>query len=1048
MSRAATHSNGIVSSDQPIKTEFAPGERPLYFKNEGLFSDPFLTHHLPSLENLNKKDASLKYLDEYWNEASYEGYGALSHAYAQIIYIWDQYNEFLPDYNEAQLEERWIKPIFKLLGWTYEVQDSKTKRAKRNVPDYSLFQSGESYIKAKKTKTDEAYFKHVSSVADAKAWKIALDGIGRSNNNPSYQIVRYMEHSEQEWAILTNGRFWRLYSTRSNSKHTTYYEIDLVSLITKRDDERFKYFYNMFRKDAFIKENGKQCFLDVVFEEGVYYAKEVEDNLKYRVFEVVEGIAKGFVRNRVSLTEDQLKEIYDHSLYYLFRLMFILNCESKNLLSVDQTSDYYEYSLRRQITRLKEQFDGSQNWSAQSRTYDLINSLFDMLANGDERIGVHGFGSEVFSSGKPEFYNLNSIPDFNLNEALVQLACDYDDSSNSDELQFIDYKRLSENHLGSLFEGLLEYKLDYADEKLAVSKSGKIKKCSDLTEKQKKSLKNSVINKDELFLSSESGERKATGSYYTPQMIVDCIIKRTLGPICSNKSPANILKVRVCDPAMGSGHFLLGVVKYLEELIQDYIYKDEKNNDIDLDKLRWEILDKCIFGVDINPLAVELSKFSLWMYTARKGFRLERLSDQLMCGDSLVDSMPNYKHNFDWNMSIWKKKNIAKFDAIVGNPPYVFTRGQHFDSDQKSYFEKFKTGKGKLNTFALFFERSMDLVKKGAPVGFICPSNLLRTTTYEPLRKFLLNETNIYEIADPDFHVFKGVTAETVLVFSLNEKSNGPLSIVKISEDGSSEHLRKANQSKYSKNVSSVFTINMTKEQLDVFENIVSRSTPLEEFTDYIIEGIVTPKGKGKYICTGKPKTKKYKPFLEGKDIGAFRTFYKKKFIMYDRNILHRARPEEVFLADEKILIQRISGGKRPVVAAYDNEQYYSFASINNVILKNEWKGWYKYLTGILNSQLLNSYYGLNFTNFSNLTVNIAGTFLEKLPIIFDKNRKGELDKLVSDLLKSKSGSSKEASVVDKIDQCVYKIYDLNSNEKRIVDEVYESIEVDEVEAA
>ena len=189
-----------------------------------------------------------------------------------------------------------------------------------------------------------------------------------------------------------------------------------------------------------------------------YYAKEVEDNLKYRVFEVVEEIAKGFVRNRTSLSEEQLKEIYDHSLYYLFRLMFVLNCESKNLLSVDQTSDYFEYSLRRQIARLKEQFDGSQNWSSQSRTYDLINSLYELLANGDEKIGVHGFGTEVFSSGLAEFYDTHSIPDFNLNKALVQLACDYDDTNDSADLQFIDYKRLSEDHLGSLFEGLLEYK--------------------------------------------------------------------------------------------------------------------------------------------------------------------------------------------------------------------------------------------------------------------------------------------------------------------------------------------------------------------------------------------------------------------------------------------------------------------------------------------------------------------------------------------------------------------------------------------------------------
>ena len=531
-------------------------------------------------------------------------------------------------------------------------------------------------------------------------------------------------------------------------------------------------------------------------------------------------------------------------------------------------------------------------------------------------------------------------------------------------------------------------------------------------------------------------------------MIVDYIVKRTLDPICSGLKPAEILEIRVCDPAMGSGHFLLGVVKYIEELIQDHIFKDEKNTDVDLDKLRWDILDGCIFGVDINPLAVELAKFSLWMYTVRKGFTLERLSDQLMCGDSLADAIPNYEHNFDWNKSIWKKRGIDKFDAIVGNPPYVFTRGQHFDSEQKTYFDKFQTGKGKLNTFALFFERSMELVKEEAPVGFICPSTLLRTTTYEPLRKFLVDQTNIYEIADPDFHVFKGVTVETVLVFATNQSTVEPVSIVSISEDGSSSHLRKIDQKKLSKNVSNVFAINMTREQQDLFTKVVARGTPLEDYTDYIIEGIVTPKGKGKYICTGKPKTKKYKPLLEGKDIGAYRTFYKKRFIMYDRDILHRARPEEVFLADEKILIQRISGGKRPLVAAYDNEQHYTFASINNVILKKDWEDWYKYLIGLLNSQLLNAYYGLNFTNFSNLTVNIARTFLERLPIVFDKKQKAQLDKLVSELLKAKPNGSKESSILNAIDQYVYKIYGLTASEKKIVNDVYDSIEFEEGEVA
>lgn len=735
---------------QPRRTDFAPGERPLYFNNRGLFSDPFLAYHLPDLEKKSGRDSGSRYLNDYWNEPAYEGYNSFNLVYAQMLSMWDQYADLLPDYNEAQLEERWIKPILKLLGWSYEVQDSKTKQAKRNVPDYSLFSSEEDYIKAKKSKTDEAYFEHVLAVADAKAWRIPLDGIGRSNNNPSYQIVRYMEHADSDWGILTNGRFWRLYTTRSYSKHTTFYEIDLESLLVKRDDERFKYFYSFFRREAFLSNTSSaQCFLDVVFENGVYYAKDVEENLKRRVFEVVEGIARGFIGTS-KLSEAEMKQAYEHSLYYLFRLMFILNCESKGLLAVDKTSDYYEYSLRKLITNLKAQYDGNQNWSSQARTYGLIADLFDLLAKGDDRIGIHGFGDEVFASGDRKFFETRKIQDHHLNAALVQLACDYSDDG--EDLQFIDYKRLSEDHLGTLFEGLLEYQLTFAKQKMAVTKSGEVKSWNELSDKQRRGSNTSVIEKDQPYLASGAGERKLTGSYYTPSYVVDFIAKSTLEPLIAGKTNKEILKLRIVDPAMGSAHFLIGVIRYLEDVILENVNAgDESVQDSESLGVRWLILHNCIFGADINPLAVELAKFSLWIYSAERSQNLEPLSDQLFCIDSLLEEK---------RWATFRKS--GGFDAVVGNPPYV--RQEHLKQHKETFQSKFAVYHGMTDLYAYFIEQGISILSPAGRFGMIVSNKWFRTDSGAPLRAWLKEQGLTLIVDFGDLPVFKGIAAYPCIV--------------------------------------------------------------------------------------------------------------------------------------------------------------------------------------------------------------------------------------------------------------------------------------------
>ncbi len=731
--------------DAPKKAETRPDGTSLYFNNNGLFSENYLRFRLPE----EKHDS---FILEHWET---EPLPAFSECYEWMLSTWSEMKDILKDQNEAQLEDKWIRPILKRLGWTYEVQDRLQKRGKTQIPDYSLFADDKSYIKAKSATTDAAYFKHALAVADAKAMGINLDGIGRTNNNPSYQIIRYMEDTGQTWGILTDGEYWRLYSLNSESKFSTYYEINIRKALASRDDERFKYFFNFFRKEAFLKKGSNaQSFLDVVYKGGEQYARSVETQLKERAFRITQSICRGFATQYPSLGEQELNEVYQHSLYYLFRLIFILNAEAKGIFEVNDLSDYFPASLRTLAIDLKHDFEIGRNWSAQTKSYQHISQLMALLEKGDKSIGVVNLGSEIFSRAK-DYYKKRSIPDSILNPAIVELACAYDES---DDLKFIDYKRLSPDHLGSLFEGLLEYKLVEAKEKLA-DDAGKIVAWKDLPEKKRTKLKASVIEKAELYLENGTGERKSTGSYYTPSYIVDYLVSKVVGPLCDGKEAQDILNLRICDPAMGSGHFLIGTVKFLEEKILDALYRKEDDPTINPEEIRHQVLHNCIHGVDINPLAVELAKFSLWMYSVRRGHELEPLDDQLKFGNSLVDKNAAYSKSFNWPDVFPAIFKGGGFSGLVGNPPF----NAELSADTKKMFKlKYKEQVAdNLNTAYLFCLRAMEIAAKSGRVGFVLPKSLYYSSTWTRARQEVL--PYLEETGDVS-EAFKDVKLEEIFV--------------------------------------------------------------------------------------------------------------------------------------------------------------------------------------------------------------------------------------------------------------------------------------------
>lgn len=385
----------------------------------------------------------------------------------------------------------------------------------------------------------------------------------------------------------------------------------------------------------------------------------------------------------------------------------------------------------------------------------------------------------------------------------------------------------------------------------------------------------------------------------------------------------------------------------------------------------------------------------------------------------------------------WMFGLIDGFDIVIGNPPYVFAREARFSSQFKeqiktTYLNKLgaKENKslanqsGKINLFSIFIIKGLWLLKENGIVSYILPNNILRTTTYDAVRKYILNNSLIKEVVDLGSGVFDNVTASTVL-FSLQNasfKTKPEHNVKVISKVNNIQELdfikSSIRQSNFLTNTS--YTINLFIDES--FDKINQRfktvQNRLGEYCKYISPGI--DGDKEKFVADRKINSK-YKPLLFGKDFGRYKINFKEHYILYDRELLNRAREQEIFLS-EKIILQRISGGSKPLTATIDTEQYYTFNSVNNIVL-NDKRISLKVFLAMLNSELLNWYYAKNFSNDSNLTVNISKTFLEQLPIVYPYNDVAKFEHIVSYILLQKSITDNSSFFERLIDAMVYELY-------------------------
>lgn len=608
--------------------------------------------------------------------------------------------------NESQTEDDLIWPILEALGWTESLrQQNLSAKGREDVPDGLLFDSAETKAKANSFPEEWKRYAFGRAVVESKRWARPLDrrsGRRGEETAPSTQMLRYLRRIDDttngalRWGILTNGSKWRLYFSGARSVSEEFFELDIAAILDLpgHNDGLFaldeagrrhwlKVFYLVFRREAFMPAGADpRTFHEKALEEGKFYEERVAENLSNKVFgDVFPDLVRAIVK---AAPEAELQEVREAALILLYRLLFILYAEDRDLLPV-KDSRYDDYGLRNKVRLdVKERKDKNDVFSeTAARYWGAMADLFIAIDQGDASIGLPPYNGGLFDEESHAILTNIRIPDAVMARVIDALSFELTPEGR----KYINYRNLSVQQLGSIYERLLEYEVtqDGAD----------------------------ITVQPNIFA------RKGSGSYYTPDDLVQLILTETLEPLLEKRKrafrdkiaelrhgdlpdhrkigqlkrldPATaLLDLKICDPAMGSGHFLVSLVDFMADQViaamaeaeldapeewGDYISPlgeridtirntilanaDERDWTIDEEQLddrhiiRRMVLKRCIYGVDKNPMAVELAKVALWLHTFTVGAPLSFLDHHLRCGDSLFGS--------------WVKKGIDKA-ATYGTP--------------------------------------------------------------------------------------------------------------------------------------------------------------------------------------------------------------------------------------------------------------------------------------------------------------------------------------------------------------------------------------------
>ncbi len=469
------------------------------------------------------------------------------------------------------------------------------------------------------------------------------------------------------WVVLTRKRSIRLHPVSPDlgvgrrGRTTTYVEINLDML----PEDRSAFLWLLFSSDA-LTDGGT---VDEILAASERFANDLGSRLRERVYnEVVPSLATALGRQLADSDEDGwLAEAYHRTMVVLFRLLFVAYAEDKGLLPYERNVPYTNASLKTMARELIPYIQGEQQFSGDSAVFwRRVVNLWRAVDKGKTDWGIPPYNGGLFSAATPTGAALDKLElsDADFGPTLASLLVDIDTDGVEGP---VDFRSLSVREFGSIYEGLLESELAVAETDLTTDKKGVY-----LPAGKKDTV---VVAAGEVYFHNSSGARKSSGSYFTKPFAVEHLLDHALEPAIADHfervladlergddaaAARRFFDFRCVDIAMGSGHFLVAAVDRLEARFSEFLDEHpipgvtrelEMLREAALNELRHcaddalienaallrrQIARRCVYGVDLNRVSVELARLAIWIHTFVPGLPLSFLDHNLVSGNSLT----------------------------------------------------------------------------------------------------------------------------------------------------------------------------------------------------------------------------------------------------------------------------------------------------------------------------------------------------------------------------------------------------------------------------
>ncbi|PJJ60095.1 Eco57I restriction-modification methylase domain-containing protein [Hymenobacter chitinivorans] len=797
----------------------------------------------------------------------------------------------------------------------------------------------------------------VRAVIELKDARTALDAKQRRSTGgraetPVEQAFSYPSKygATCRWVMVSNFIELRLYAANDQLRAVVF------NLETLPDDEdQLRRFFALLLPQHLLPAPGRA---EAPLDEALQQRQQEERKITKEFYEDYKAARHQLLEHLIEQNPDVAPlELLQHTQKLLDRVIFVCFCEDKHIIPY--------HTFRRLLTNVRENnFDPTD----EEKIYRTVKGLFRSIDQGNPAANINRFNGGLFAPD--EALDKLTIKDRTLASVIGLETYNFD-------------SQLNVNILGHIFEQSL----------------------SDL-ELERARLSGQAHD-------PKQGKRKQDGIFYTPEYITRYIVRQAVGgwlqerrreagleqlPELDEKDRASIrldqrslgrvikprdrvqkhidawelykeklTSIRVLDPACGSGAFLTEAFNFLYkegQEVNDKLAQLKAGyfSTTDFDR---HILQHNLYGVDLNPESVDITRLSLWLQTANPGKPLTSLDHSIRCGNSLIsDPAVAGDRAFDWQAAFPEVFEQGGFDVVIGNPPY----GASFTESEKGYISSsFKSYRYKFESYIYFIEKAFDLMRPEAYLSYITPELWLRLENSYPIREIIAKHHGFVSISLFGDHVFQDAIVNTVS-FLIKKDGNEGRTHTSVYH-GEVEWLIETSDWTTSKNFTIDYTLSPLKKE--VINRIRSVSKVLGDF-GRLTQGI-TPydKARGQDADTIKNRAYHFNlqkdetcgKWLDGENINRYSQTWNKEWLSYG-SWLGAAR-DAWFFTGPRLLFREVPGGNKRIQACYVEDTFYHGHSITPFKLSDPDYALSHFLLSIANSKLLSWYSSIMLPNFS-----------------------------------------------------------------------------------